>query len=108
VGTSDNYLNLENNSHCVKTIAIIMLILLCGLSCGYQKGDYVIVVVPTGMILEAAFGNITEIDDNFICMNCTKLMKTTTAKGSKWREENVSLPQDICIGMQQIAMMKRG
>lgn len=91
----------------MKTIAI-MLILLCGLSSGYEDGDYVAVVVRTGMILEAAYGNITSVDDNFICLNCTKLMKTTIAKSSEWKEENVSLPQDICIGMNQIVAIKNG
>ncbi|MCK9568991.1 hypothetical protein M0R72_08625 [Candidatus Pacearchaeota archaeon] len=91
----------------MKTIAI-MLILLCGLSSGYQDDDYVAVIVRTGMILEAAYGNITSVDDNFICLNCTKLMKTTIAKSGEWEEENVSLPQDICIGVKQIAVMKRG
>jgi Tfp pilus assembly protein PilP len=108
VGTSDNYLNYQNNERFMKTIAIIMLILLCGLSSGYQEGDYVAIVVRTGLIMEAAYGNITEINDNFICLNCTKLMKTTTAKSSEWKEENVSLPQEFCIGVKQIAMMKRG
>lgn len=107
MGTSDNYLNLENNSRSMKTIAVIMLI-LCGLSDAYQENDYVAVVVQTGMILEAAYGNITSIDDNFICLNCTKLMKTTITKSDQWREENASLPQEICIGMQQISAMKRG
>lgn len=88
----------------MKTIVAIML--LIGMASGFTEGDNVIVAVQTGLSLEAMIGNITSIDDNMVCLNCTGIYKSTMIKGDKWTLKNLTYPQEICIGKSQIAVIK--
>jgi hypothetical protein len=57
-------------------------------------GDHVKIVVPSGPSSVAYGGNITDISNGFICMNCSELINV-----------NGSFPPDsenICIGIGQI------
>ena len=47
------------------------MMLLCGISAGYEVGDLVFIAEENalGMVHDGVIGNITAIDDNFICLS---------------------------------------
>lgn len=85
----------------MKTIAVIVVMLLCGIGAGYEVGDHAQIVLQTlGMVNGAVIGNITAMDGDFICINCTEMMD----RGDE--SPYLVQPYDVCIAKNQIAMIR--
>jgi len=84
----------------MKTIAVIMVILLCGISAGYEVGDHVYIVLDAfGFVKGTLEGNITSIDEPFICINCTSLIDHDGIA------EDVP-PSEVCTAKNKIYMIR--
>ena len=55
----------------MKAIAVIVVMLLCGIGVGYEVGDRVYILEENvfGDVDNRLIGNITSIDDLFICVS---------------------------------------
>lgn len=87
----------------MKTIAVIMAMLLCGIGAGYEVGDHVYLVEQkfAGINGDTYIGNITSIEENFICINCTEVSlnaQDTTA--------SMTPPNEICLAKNKIAAIR--
>lgn len=81
-------------------ILVLMIIEVAGAKLP-QKGDHVAIITESGMVQEVAIGNITDMNENLICLNCTSLMKSTTIS-STFEDEGLNYPKDLCIALNRI------
>jgi len=75
-----------------------------------KKGDHVQVLTNSGKVNVHVYeGNITDISDGLLCLNCTKVTTEETGKYASGMENVEGMwymdfftPCDVCIGTGQI------
>ena len=84
----------------MKTIAVIIAMMLCGIGAGYEVGDHVVILEQSlGFVLsDTIIGNITSIDDDFICIYMTE-MRVDSDETSTILEN----PEEFCLAKNRIA-----
>jgi len=91
-------------------ICLILLLAFCVDARMPKKGDHVEVLTNSGKVNVHVYeGNITDISDGFVCMNCTRATTEDVGKYASGMDEITGMwfmdfypPCDICIGTGQI------
>ena len=91
--------------------SLVLLLALCLALCVSAEakhpviGDYVRVAYNLGAGPSVSFeGNITDISDGLICLNCTNVI-ALNHKGKGASPDGIEYPFDVCIGTGQISML---
>ena len=84
----------------MKTIAVIVAMMLCVIGSGYEVGDHVVILEQSlGFVLsDTIIGNITSIDDDFICIYMTEMVVDSDETSTIL--EN---PEEFCLAKNRIA-----
>jgi hypothetical protein len=91
-------------------LCLVLLLSFCVDARIPKKGDHVQVLTTSGKVNVHVYeGNITDISDGLLCMNCTKLTTEDTGKYASGMKDVEGIwdmdfytPCDVCIGTGQI------
>jgi hypothetical protein len=97
-----------NKSVCL--LCFMLLLASCVDARMPKKGDHVQVLTTSGKVNVHVYeGNITDISDGLLCMNCTKATTQAVGKYASGMDELAGIwymdfytPCDVCIGTGQI------